>query len=43
MRLSDHITWDGTDDNGSAVARGVYFYKLETDEANITVKTVFLK
>jgi hypothetical protein len=37
------LTWDGTDNYGNAAARGVYFYKFETDESNATVKTIFLK
>jgi hypothetical protein len=27
---SDHITWDGLDDNGSGVSSGVYFYEART-------------
>lgn len=35
--------WDGKDDNGSAVASGVYLYKLETDEYVETKKMILLK
>ncbi|KPJ73483.1 hypothetical protein AMJ52_03640, partial [candidate division TA06 bacterium DG_78] len=37
------ITWDGKDNNGRILPKGVYFYKLETDETSITKKTIFLK
>ncbi len=35
--------WDGRDDRGHGVASGVYFYRLETDEANFTGKMVLTK
>jgi hypothetical protein len=41
--LSYSITWDGKDNNGRIVPKGVYFYKLETDKTGITKKTIFLK
>jgi hypothetical protein len=41
--LSYSITWDGKDNNGRIVPKGVYFYKLETDKTSITKKTIFLK
>lgn len=36
-------TWDGTDDNGKAVASGIYMYKLETNAQSITKKMVLMK
>ncbi|MFH2037617.1 MAG: T9SS type A sorting domain-containing protein [Candidatus Zixiibacteriota bacterium] len=36
-------TWDGTDDNGSIVASGMYFYRLEADEFTDTKKMIMLK
>jgi len=37
------VTWDGTDDNGSAVASGVYLYRLKIGEASKTKKMMLLK
>jgi hypothetical protein len=37
------IAWDGTDDNGNAVATGVYFYRLKTAEYSSSKKLVLLK
>lgn len=37
------VRWDGTDDGGSKVASGTYFYQLETDEGMLSRKTVLLK
>jgi hypothetical protein len=28
---SDDIVWDGTNDKGSTVANGIYFYRIELD------------
>ena len=30
------MTWDGTDDSGSRVQRGVYFYRLATEEGTLS-------
>lgn len=37
------VTWDGRDADGQAVASGVYFYELSTDEGSDVRKMVFLK
>ncbi len=36
-------TWDGTDENGNAVASGLYFYQLKTGEFSATKKLLLLK
>ena len=33
-------TWDGRDEQGRRVAQGVYFYRLESDDATLTRKAV---
>jgi hypothetical protein len=35
--------WDGTNDRGSAVASGIYFYKMETGGFSATKKLVLLR
>lgn len=35
--------WSGQDKNGKSVPSGIYFYKLKTDDINITKKMVLLK
>jgi FlgD Ig-like domain len=37
------VTWDGTDNSGSSVASGVYFYKLRAGDFTDTKKMVMLK
>ncbi len=37
------VVWDGRDDSGNAVASGIYFYRLSTDEETQSRKMVFLK
>lgn len=37
------VTWDGRDDTGAAVATGVYIVRLETPEATIAQKLVWLR
>jgi hypothetical protein len=36
-------TWDGTSDNGSSLASGVYFYRIESKEFTKTKKALMLK
>jgi flagellar hook assembly protein FlgD len=36
------IAWDGTDDNGTKVAPGVYFYRLATAGFSASMRTVRL-
>lgn len=38
-----NITWNGTGDDGKAVASGVYLYRLQTDAQTITKKMTLLK
>jgi hypothetical protein len=40
---SHEIKWNGTNDLGSSVASGVYFYKIETSSFQSTKKMVLLK
>jgi flagellar hook assembly protein FlgD len=40
---SHHVTFDGRDDAGSAVASGVYFYRLDAAGVTQTRKMVLLK
>ncbi len=37
------ISWDGTNANGQFVAAGLYMYRLEADQTNITRKMVLVK
>jgi len=34
------LTWDGRDDAGRRVVPGVYFWRLESDDATLTRKTI---
>lgn len=36
------VTWNGKNDKGKEVPRGIYFYRLETKYGNITRKMVYL-
>lgn len=36
------IVWDGRNDNGHIIARGVYYYRLSTENQHITKKIIFL-
>ncbi|HEX6790356.1 MAG TPA: FlgD immunoglobulin-like domain containing protein [Candidatus Krumholzibacteria bacterium] len=40
---SREVTWNGTDDRGSAVSSGVYFYVLDVEGKRLTRKLVLLK
>jgi hypothetical protein len=42
-RHQSSITWDGTDRNNKPVASGVYLYKLETKEKQLSKKMMLLK
>jgi len=35
--------WDGVDQSGKPVATGIYFYRLQSDEASITKRMLLLK
>ncbi|HSH00290.1 MAG TPA: FlgD immunoglobulin-like domain containing protein, partial [candidate division Zixibacteria bacterium] len=37
------VEWDGSDDNGSSVASGVYFYRLKYGSAIQSRKMVLIK
>jgi hypothetical protein len=40
---SYQVTWDGTGDNGTPIASGVYLYKIQAGTYSLTKKMVFLK
>ncbi len=37
------VNWDGTDNNGSSAATGIYFYKMNADDFQDTKKLMLLK
>jgi flagellar hook assembly protein FlgD len=37
------VTWDGRDSNGGQVASGVYIYKINSLDLNLSKKVTFLK
>jgi len=37
------VTWNGLDDNGSAAASGIYFYKLAGNDGNFTKRMTLIK
>jgi hypothetical protein len=39
----NEVVWDGTDDRGSRVAPGVYFYKLRAGERELTQRMVVVR
>ncbi len=44
MRAGIHrVTWAGRDDNGRDLPSGVYFYRLNTEEKDITKRMVLIK
>ena len=38
-----NITWNGKDDSGRKVASGIYFYRLKTDNLELTKKSILFK
>jgi flagellar hook assembly protein FlgD len=38
-----HYIWNGNDEQNRAVAKGVYFYSLETPKQNFTRKMIFVR
>jgi hypothetical protein len=38
-----HVPWNGRDEDGRAVASGVYFYRLEVGGEALTKRMVLLK
>ncbi len=40
---SHQIMWDGTDSDGGAVASGIYFYRISTDDFSSSKKMLMLK
>jgi len=43
IRLSDHIVWDGTGDNGKRVPSGIYLINVESENYRDVTKIVFLE
>jgi len=37
------VNWNGTDNRGSSVASGIYYYKIKTSKSNDTKKMILLK
>ena len=37
------VLWNGVNDKGMSVSAGIYIYALQTEEASITRKMVFMK
>ncbi|TSA23236.1 T9SS C-terminal target domain-containing protein, partial [bacterium] len=37
------FVWDGKDNNDKTVSNGVYFYRLETNEKQVTKKLVLMR
>jgi flagellar hook assembly protein FlgD len=44
LAAGNHIVnWNGKDNTGNQVSSGVYFYKLQTANSNITKKMLLMK
>jgi photosystem II stability/assembly factor-like uncharacterized protein len=43
IRLSDHITWDGTDNTGKKVPSGIYLITVESENYRDYTKIVFIE
>jgi flagellar hook assembly protein FlgD len=43
IRQSDHIVWDGTDQNDRKVPAGVYFVRFEAGDYKKTEKAILLR
>jgi flagellar hook assembly protein FlgD len=37
------VTWDGTNEEGSQVANGIYFYRIVAGDFSKTLKMTFMK
>ncbi|MCK4461399.1 MAG: T9SS type A sorting domain-containing protein, partial [candidate division Zixibacteria bacterium] len=37
------VTWNGTDESGSAVGSGIYFYRITTSDFDQTKKMILMK
>ncbi len=40
---ANNVVWDGSDDNGNEVTKGVYFYKIRCGSYSVTKKMIFMK
>jgi flagellar hook assembly protein FlgD len=38
-----NVNWDGSDENGSSVSSGVYFYRVQAGTWNATKKMTLVK
>jgi photosystem II stability/assembly factor-like uncharacterized protein len=43
IRLSDNISWSGTDETGKALSNGIYFVVLETGKDRLTQKLTLIR
>lgn len=43
MRLSDHVSWNGTDDSGKKLSSGVYFIKFKAGDHTAIEKLLLIK
>lgn len=40
---NNNVVWNGNDNNGNNVSSGIYFYKVETNQATVMKKIILLK